>query len=143
MSRFKIKKEYLKNWISLGNNVYSLAGIPVGAYILDVIVDLGNNKRGAYETILVILEKDQKPVPPQQIIQTVKISDTIIFDDNDGKDRDRDPCKRYDKYVNICKPILDNGQCEQGYVKLFGACYDSDAVLDHETPEECQADPLM
>ena len=29
-----------------------------------------------------------------------------------------------------------------GYAKLFGACFDTDAILDHDTPEECQADPL-
>ena len=61
-----------------GNNAYSLTGIPVGAYILDVIVDLGSNKKGAYETILVILAQGQQPLPPQQVIQTVKMRDTII-----------------------------------------------------------------
>jgi hypothetical protein len=39
-------------------------GIPTGAYIVDVIVDLGSNKKGAYETILVILAQGQHPVPP-------------------------------------------------------------------------------
>lgn len=58
----------IKELESLGNNVYSLAGISAGNYILDVIVDLGSGKKGAYETILVILEKDQQPVQPAQII---------------------------------------------------------------------------
>jgi hypothetical protein len=35
----------IKELESLGNNVYSLAGIPVGNYILDVVVDLGSAKK--------------------------------------------------------------------------------------------------
>jgi uncharacterized membrane protein YgcG len=134
------QKGVIKELESLGNNVYSLAGIPVGNYILDVIVDLGSNKRGAYETILVILAQGQQPVNPTQIINQVKqITDVQIIFEDDNNDNDRDPCK---KYVKICRPILDNGQCEQGYAKLFGACFDTDAILDHDTEEECQADPL-
>jgi hypothetical protein len=34
-------------------NTYSLAGYPVGVYVLDVIMQLSNsNRQGAYETIL-------------------------------------------------------------------------------------------
>jgi hypothetical protein len=58
----------IKELESMGINVYSLTGISAGNYILDVIVDLGSGKKGAYETILVILEKDQQPVQPAQII---------------------------------------------------------------------------
>jgi hypothetical protein len=71
------QKGVIKELESLGNNVYSLAGIPVGAHILDVIVDLGSNKRGAYETILVILAQGQQPVQPAQIINK-------FFFDNGG-----------------------------------------------------------
>ena len=76
----------IKELESLGNNVYSLAGIPIGNYILDVVVDLGSNKKGAYETILVILAKGQQPVNPTQIINQVKqITDVqIIFDDDNN-----------------------------------------------------------
>ena len=63
-------------------------------------------------------------------------------DPPEDDDKDRDPCMKYDRYANVCKPLPNNGQCEQGYAKLFGACFDTDAILDHETPEECQADPL-
>ena len=134
-------RRVIKELDSLGNCVYSLAGLPIGVYILDVIVDLGSAKKGAYETILVILAKDQQPINPTQIINQVKqITDfQIIFEDDDDNDKDRDPCK---KYVKICRPILDNGQCEQGYAKLFGACFDTDPILYHDTEEECQADPL-
>jgi hypothetical protein len=77
----------IKSLVPSGNNAYSLAGFPTGAYILDVIVDLGSNKKGAYETILVILAQGQQPVPPQQIIQKVQISDDIriIFPPDDNQ----------------------------------------------------------
>jgi hypothetical protein len=39
------QKGVFKELDLLGNNVYSLDGIPVGAYVLDVIVDLGSNKK--------------------------------------------------------------------------------------------------
>jgi hypothetical protein len=44
-------------------NTYSLAGYPVGVYVLDVIVQLPNNRQGAYETILVIIPANQQPQP--------------------------------------------------------------------------------
>ena len=62
--------------------MYSLAGYAVGVYTLDIIADTGN-ERGAYETILVILAKDQQPIEPAQIINKVKqITDVqIIFEE--------------------------------------------------------------
>jgi hypothetical protein len=61
---------------------------------------------------------------------------SITFEDDDVKDRDRDrdPCKRWESYGSVCQPIR-NGQCEQGYAKLFSACFDTDAILDHETSQ--------
>ena len=56
----------------LENSQYSLEGFPTGAYILDVIANLGSNQKGAYETILVILQNDQEPVQPEQVINQVK-----------------------------------------------------------------------
>jgi uncharacterized membrane protein (Fun14 family) len=44
-------------------NTYSLAGYPVGVYLLDVIVQLSNNRQCAYETILVIIPPNQQPQP--------------------------------------------------------------------------------
>jgi hypothetical protein len=132
--------------VNTNGDTHSLSGIAPGVYTLDVIVNQPNsNNRAAYETILVILQPGQAPQNPTQIIQKVKVVTdvSITFEDDDGKDRDRDrdPCKRWKSYGDVCQPIR-NGQCEQGYVKLFGACFDTDAILDHETEEECQADPL-
>jgi hypothetical protein len=135
--------------VNTNGDTFSLSGIAPGVYTLDVIVNQPNsNNRAAYETILVILQPGQAPQNPTQIIQKVKVVTDVRItfedDDDDGRDRDRDPCKRWVRlgYGNICEPIPRGGQCEQGDVKLFGACFDGDAVLDHETEEECQADPL-
>jgi hypothetical protein len=85
----------------LGINAYSLAGLPTGVYILDVIVDLGSDKKGAYETILVILQKDQQPVQPAQVINRVQVSD-----DGDNGNQSRPP----------------PGECEPGYVLVGNNC---------------------
>jgi hypothetical protein len=99
-------KGVIKELESLGNNVYSLAGIPVGNYILDVNVDLGSNKKGAYETILVILEQGQQPIEPTQIITRFK---TIIIDNgNDTKDNETRPDP--------------NPPCPEGYELIDGNC---------------------
>lgn len=72
----------------LGNNAFSLAGLPIGGYILDVIVELGSGKKGAYETILVVLQQGQQPVQPAQVINRIQISDEIriIFNGDNGND---------------------------------------------------------
>lgn len=120
-------KGFIKELTPLGSNVYSLAGIPLGAYILDVIVDLGNNKKGAYETILVILAQGQKPVPPQQIIQIIKISDTIIFEP--------------DNQTNPDPPF----ECEPGYKKVGEHCEQivcpDGTYANENTNDECPEPP--
>jgi hypothetical protein len=73
--------------LPLGNNAYSLDGFPTGAYILDVIVDMEGG-RGIYETIIAILDKDQQPVQPTEIINKVKqITDVrIVFEEIEEED---------------------------------------------------------
>jgi hypothetical protein len=77
-------------------NTYSLAGYPVGVYVLDVIVQLSNNNRqGAYETILVIIPANQEPQPINfavilQTIKTVIDTDIRIIDNGGGDDNDDD-----------------------------------------------------
>jgi hypothetical protein len=132
--------------VNTNGETFSLSGIAPGVYTLDVIVNQPNsNNRAAYETILVILQPGQAPQNPTQIIQKVKVVTdvSITFEDDDGKDRnrDRDPCKKWKSYGDACQPIK-KGKCEQGSVKLFGACFDTDVILDHDTEEDCQKDPL-
>jgi hypothetical protein len=96
-------------------NTYSLAGYPVGVYVLDVIVQLSNNRQGAYETILVIIPANQQPQPINfplilQIIQTIIDTDIrVITDDDDNGDDDE---------------ICDNGEDDDG-----------DGLVDSEDPD--------
>jgi hypothetical protein len=114
----------IKELESLGNNVYSLAGIPVGNYILDVNVDLGSNKKGAYETILVILVQGQQPIPPTQIINRFK---TIIIDNgNDTKGNDTDPDP--------------NPPCPDGYELIDGNCEPMPCIED-SNDQNCEPLP--
>jgi hypothetical protein len=94
----------IKELESLGNNVYSLAGIPVGNYILDVAVDLGSAKNGTYETILVILAQGQQPVQPAQIINK-------FFFDNGGNNTNG----------NLTDPDPDP-PCREGFILVGGNC---------------------
>ena len=58
----------------LPNNVWSLQGLIPGIYTLDVIVDMSSSGiLGTYETILVVLEPNQQPLPPTTIINQITI----------------------------------------------------------------------
>jgi uncharacterized membrane protein YgcG len=97
-------------------NTYSLAGYPVGVYVLDVIVQLSNsNRQGAYETILVIIPPNQQPqlINFPLILQTIKTvidTDIRIIDNGDDDDDDNKPppCplgQRWDPVQKKCLPI--------------------------------------
>jgi hypothetical protein len=96
--------------LPLGNNAYSLDGFLTGAYILDVIVDMEGG-RGIYETIIVILDKDQQPVQPTQIINKVKqITDVrIVFEEIEEED---DDCSNKPGSAKIGFPNEDKTECQ-------------------------------
>lgn len=60
--------------------MWSLQNLVPGVYLLDVIVDLSSSGiLGVYETVLVILQPDQTPLPPSTVINQL----SIFIDDND------------------------------------------------------------
>jgi hypothetical protein len=63
--------------LPLSSNTWSLQGLTPGVYKLDVIVDMSSSGiMGAYETVLVILQPDQRPAEKTEvtkIIQTTEI----------------------------------------------------------------------
>jgi hypothetical protein len=64
----------------LPNNMWSLQNLVSGVYLLDVIVDMSSSGiLGVYETVLVILQPDQTPLPPSTVINQL----SIFIDDND------------------------------------------------------------
>ena len=108
--------------------MYFSAGYPVGVYILDVIVDLGSNQRGAYETILVILDKNQPPIQPAQIINKVKQNTDIqiIFEDDkrcSNKPGSAGLAYPQDKRTECEK--IDYDECEKKGMKTSGGFCDN------------------
>ena len=70
--------------IPLPNNIWSLQNLVPGVYLLDVIVDMSSSGiLGVYETVLVILQPDQTPLPPTTVINQVRIliETEFIFED--------------------------------------------------------------
>jgi hypothetical protein len=63
---------------------WSLQGFASGVYLLDVIVEIPDGSKGAYETVLVILAPNEQGKDTTQVIrQVVKIDTQIIFKDKD------------------------------------------------------------
>src|ERR671918_364646 len=64
--------------VPLPSDVWSLQGLLPGVYMLDVSVAMSSSGiLGTYETILVILQPDQQPLPPTTIISQITIEDTL------------------------------------------------------------------
>ena len=63
--------------VPLPSNAWSLQGLLPGVYTLNVNVAMSTSGIiGIYETILVILEPDQQPLPPTTIISQITIEET-------------------------------------------------------------------
>jgi hypothetical protein len=99
----------------LGNNAYSLAGLPTGAHILDVIVDLGAGKKGAYETFLVILAQGQQPVQPTQVINRIQIS--VVNGNNETGDNETNGI-----IDNMTRQEPPPEECEPGFELVGDNC---------------------
>jgi hypothetical protein len=68
----------------VGGNEWSLQGLGNGVYLLDVIVNIPEGGKGAYETVLVILAPNEQVKDTTQVIkQVVKVDTQIIFKDKD------------------------------------------------------------
>ena len=52
----------LMDLVRIGGNEWSLQGLGNGIYLLDVIVNIPEGGKGAYETVLVILEPNARPI---------------------------------------------------------------------------------
>ena len=64
--------------VPLPSNAWSLQGLLASVYTLDVNVALSTSGIfGMYETILVILEPNQQPLPPTTVISQITIEDTL------------------------------------------------------------------
>jgi hypothetical protein len=69
--------------VPLPSNVWSLQGLLPGIYTLDVIVDMSSSAiLGTYETVLVVLEPNQQPLPPTTIISQITVEESEVCPPN-------------------------------------------------------------
>jgi hypothetical protein len=140
----------------LPSNVWSLQGLLPGAYTLDVVVAMSSSGiLGTYETILVILQPDQQPLPPTTIINQVTNQITIrpMPPSNgcagnltliDGKCTP-DPCPTGTTGIPPdCEPICPEGEdcpCPEGTTGIPPDCKPLDCNVENPPPE-CEEPPI-
>jgi hypothetical protein len=119
--------------ITTQTNAFSIAGLPVGVYTLDIITQKGNTK-AAYEAILVIsqqpttvINETTRDIINQEINQNTRVDTDVkvVFrerdrdnDDDDRDDGDRDPeCGSNEVYSHteedgdvVCTDLLDDSK---------------------------------
>ena len=137
--------------------------LPSNPYLLDVIVEMDNDDRFLYETVLAILAPGQtiNQINTQNIIQnfvsTASESHTTIVleDDSDdnGNEPDREEICRFTPSHPICAPNED-GECGEGFaMNEDGQCFprgdcpdgyhrpnddESGACISEEKLDQCQ-----
>jgi hypothetical protein len=133
----------------IGGNEWSLQGFDNGIYLLDVITNMPQGGRGAYETVLVILAPNASDLNPTQVIaQVVNIEVNVreeVFEDDDEDRPTPEPSICYfDPDNEACDPLpgggcppgshfnedercVPDGKCPDGYGRLdddeTGRCY--------------------
>jgi hypothetical protein len=120
--------------VSLQNNQWSLSGLSVGAYVLDVIVNTSNGKN-AYETVLTVLEPDHRPLTNTETTNIVnqlgiwiKVDVRIVFEDNPTPTPEPSICY-FDPDNEACDPV--DGKCPSG----FGFNEDEQCIPKGKCPE--------
>jgi hypothetical protein len=134
----------------IGGNEWSLQGFNDGVYLLDVIANMPQGGRGAYETVLVILAPNASDLNPTQVIeQVVKIQVNVrekVFDDDDEDSPSPTPepsiCY-FDPDNEACNPD-EEGKCpsgfgfnEDGQCIPQGKCPDGYGRLDNDETGRC------
>jgi hypothetical protein len=93
--------------IPLPNNIWSLQDLIPGVYLLDVIVDMSSSGiLGVYETVLVILQPDQQPLPPTTVVNEL----SIIIEDGPPlppSPEPQPPCPPEAQENGVCPPTDD------------------------------------
>jgi hypothetical protein len=115
----------------IGGNKWSLQGFDDGVYLLDVIVNIPEGGKGAYETVLVILAPNTQDLNPTQVIkQTVNIQVDVkekMFKDKDNEnDKEEEDLRRictFNPSDKRCSPDK-NGNCPEGFAtNEDGQCF--------------------
>lgn len=124
--------------LPLQSNQYSISGLNVGVYTLNVIVDNGNGKN-AYETLLIILAPDQQPIQKTEItkiVQKTKVYVEIDF-------REEEECRpgySYNEKTGNCEKI---NVCTTGILHEDKGCspLPRPPVLEPCTPDGGECPP--
>jgi hypothetical protein len=133
----------------VGGNEWSLQGFDVGVYLLDVIANMPQGGKGAYETVLVILAPNASDLNPIQVIAQVvniqvDVREEVFEDDGDGPSPTPEPNICYfDPDNEACNPDED-GKCRSGFhfnedgrCVPDGKCPDGYGRLDDDETGTC------
>src|SRR5918993_2903888 len=129
----------------IGGNEWSLQGFDDGVYLLDVITNMPQGGKGAYETVLVILAPNTQDLNPTQVInQVIKIQVDVrekVFEEDPTPepsicyfDPDNEACNPDEEGkcpsgfgFNEDGQCIPQGKCPDGYGRLdddeTGTCY--------------------
>jgi hypothetical protein len=138
----------LMDLVSIGGNEWSLQGLGNGVYLLDVIVNIPEGGKGAYETVLVILAPNTPDLNPTQVIaQVVNIQVDVreeVFEEDEVDRPAPEPSICYfDPNNEACNPD-EEGKCpsgfgfnEDGQCIPQGKCPDGYGRLDNDETGRC------
>ena len=138
----------LMDLVSIGGNEWSLQGLGNGVYLLDVIVNIPEGGKGAYETVLVILAPNTPDLNPTQVIaQVVNIQVDVreeVFEEDEIDRPAPEPSICYfDPNNEACNPD-EEGKCpsgfgfnEDGQCIPQGKCPDGYGRLDNDETGRC------
>jgi hypothetical protein len=133
----------------IGGNEWSLQGFNDGVYLLDVIANMPQGGRGAYETVLVILAPNAQELNPIQVIAQVvniqiDVKEEVFEDDEDRPSPAPEPSICYfDPNNEVCSPD-EEGKCPAGFhfnederCIPDGKCPDGYGRLDDDETGRC------
>jgi hypothetical protein len=104
--------------VSIGGNEWSLQGLGNGVYLLDVIVNIPEGGKGAYETVLVILAPNTPDLNPTQVIAhvvniQVNVREEVFEEDEEDRPAPEPSICYFDPNNEACDP-LPGGGCPPG-----------------------------
>jgi hypothetical protein len=133
--------------LPLPNNIWSLQSLLPGVYLLDVIVDMSSSGiLGVYETVLVILQPNQTPLPPSTVINQISV--LIETPGPNATYPSPEPPTPNQTEPIICTMEISYGQgpCDEYYIPPDenGQCPEDHRFVDERTgcvPEEFVSPP--
>jgi hypothetical protein len=137
----------LTELINIGGNEWSLQGFDDGVYLLDVIANMPQGGKGAYETVLVILAPNTQDLNPTQVIKQVitiqvDVREKVFEGDEDRPTPEPSICY-FDPDNEACNPD-EEGKCpsgfgfnEDGQCIPQGKCPDGYGRLDDDETGTC------